>query len=32
MTAGPGLYDILSILGSEETHRRILAAIERIDR
>ncbi len=32
VTAGPGLYDILSILGSEETHRRILAAIERIDR
>ena len=30
MGAGPGLYDILSILGKEETIRRIAAAIERI--
>ncbi len=29
-TAGPGLYDILSILGKAETGRRIMAAIERI--
>ncbi len=31
-TAGPGLYDILSILGKDETGRRIEAAIARIQR
>ena len=30
MGAGPGLYDILAILGKEETIRRITAAIERV--
>ncbi len=30
MGAGPGLYDILYILGNEETIRRITSAIERI--
>jgi glutamyl-tRNA synthetase len=30
MGAGPGLYDILAILGKEETLRRIAAAIERV--
>ena len=28
--AGPGLYDILFILGKEETHRRVVSAIERL--
>jgi len=28
--AGPGLYDILAILGKAETHRRITTAIERL--
>ena len=32
MGAGPGLYDILAILGKDETIRRITAAIERIHR
>jgi glutamyl-tRNA synthetase len=30
MGAGPGLYDILAILGKDETIRRIAAAIERV--
>ena len=30
VTAGPGLYDILSILGKDESARRILAAIKRL--
>ncbi len=30
MGAGPGLYDILSILGKDETIRRIAAAMERV--
>ena len=30
MGVGPGLYDILSILGKEETIRRIRSAIERL--
>jgi glutamyl-tRNA synthetase len=30
MGAGPGLYDILTILGKEETIRRVTAAIERV--
>jgi glutamyl-tRNA synthetase len=30
MGAGPGLYDILFILGKEETIRRIHSAIERL--
>jgi glutamyl/glutaminyl-tRNA synthetase len=30
MGAGPGLYDILWILGKEETIRRINSAIERL--
>jgi glutamyl-tRNA synthetase len=29
-TGGPGLYEILALLGKEEVHRRIEAAIERI--
>ncbi|HEX9007247.1 MAG TPA: glutamate--tRNA ligase [Bacteroidota bacterium] len=32
MGAGPGLYDVLAILGKDETLRRIAAAIERIHR
>lgn len=30
VSGGPGLYDILSVLGNEETQRRMLSAIERL--